>query len=115
MYQNVAYYFEESAKIYLIDDASDDVVEEPMRLPLVETFGIVRDFEEADETRKLNTFYVWYKANQEVFKGEITISGPVGWEGDNFTFVGLGTTEENCIADMIVQFSTGREIVKLED
>jgi len=110
MYQGKVFYSFEGDTVYIIDDASVEQDEESMRLPVVETFEVVNAFEEENGSRKVNTFYVWYKEAQETFKGEITINGPIGWEGGDFTFVGFGDTFEQCLENIIIQFTTHQEI-----
>jgi hypothetical protein len=110
MYLGKVLYSLEADTVIVIDDASFVPDEESMRLPVVETFKFVNASKEEEGYRKVNTFYVWHKKSQETFKGEITLNGPMGWEGDNFTFVGFGGTIKQCLEDIIPQFTTRSEI-----
>jgi len=102
------YYFNVNDTIYIIDQVDSD----PAYLALIETFKLVEAYEEKDETRKLNTFYIWYKDAQQTFKGEITINNLVGWP-ESYCFVGFGDTVEQCLKALIVQFSSCQHIEQL--
>jgi hypothetical protein len=109
---NSTCYFLEGNSVFVVDVVTDDRVDTPYYLNVVESFHVVYAYEENQGDRRANTFYIWYKEAQNTYKGEITVSGLLGWE-DVCCFVAFGDTQKECLENLMSKFTSSNNVVEL--
>jgi hypothetical protein len=78
-------------------------------LPIIDTFSLTKDYDNGAGVRHGNTIYIWFKENQDIFKGELRLMGIPGYE-DGYGIVGLGDSFLECLEDILSQY-TGNDVV----
>jgi hypothetical protein len=107
------YYLIDENRVFIFDNPNP--TEEPdsngLVLPIIDTFSLTKDYDNGKGGRYVNTIYIWFKENQDTFKGELILMGFPGYE-NGYGIVGFGDSFLECLEDIVSQY-TGNDVVWL--